>query len=374
MTCAVLSALGLVSCGGTATEPEDPALTLVTEVTSGTGSCDVGQADGDLNLYMRDGSVDPGILSEFELEFEVDVLVDTFDSDEKVEPKLQSGAAYDVVATSSALLDELIDNGLILEVDRELIPNLADVDPFFGVKDTDRRSGFSAPYRWGMFGIGLNTETVGEIPDPSWGLLFDSDLISAYPRGVSLLDDSRTTLGAALEYLGHSPNSEDPDELGEAASLISNLLDSVVAFDSTNYAEALIDGEVDAALGRSDLFLQAFGDQSDTFAFAIPREGALAWVDSLLIPSTSQHLCTAHAFIDFALSEESAASLTKWNFYASTRTGAEAYVDPDVLTEEASSLLSDLSGSLVIINDSAESADVYARYFEIARSRPLSES
>lgn len=374
MTYTALLALGLVSCGASTTEPEDPVLTLVTEVTTGPESCEVGEADGDLNVYMRDGSLDPGILSEFELEFEVDVLVDTFDSDEEVEPKLQSGAAYDVVATSSARLDELIDNGLILELHEKLIPNLADVDPFFGVKDTDRSSGFSAPYRWGTFGIGLNTERVGEISDPSWALLFDSELISAYPSGVSLLDDSRRTLGAALDYLGYPPNSDNRSELGEAASLISNLLDSVVAFDSTNYAEALVDGEVDAALGRSDLFLQAFGDQSDTFAFVIPREGALAWVDILLIPSTSQHLCTAHAFIDFALSEESAASLTKWNFYAGTRTGAEAYVDPDVLTEEASNLLSDPSESLVIIDEGAESADVYAGYFEIARSRPLGES
>lgn len=353
-----LAGVMLASCASQGGDGADLA-PADTDVAPGSKDsvCEVGQVDGDLNLYMRGGSIDRSILELFEETYEVEVLADEYDSVESVEPKLSSGAAYDAVAALSTVVDDLARRGLIQELEAQLIPNLADVHPFFRTASSDPESEYSATYRWGTVGVGTNTESVpGEA---GWSALFDAEVASEYPQGVILSDDARITIAAALMYLGYSPNSRDEGEVAEAARVVVGL--GNVAFDSSGYVSVLNEGEADAALGFSD----AFVDTSEQIEFSIPAEGTFVWTDSISIPSAASHVCTAHTFIDFVLGADQGPRLTQWDQYASTRAGAGAYVEAD---DGGSGLVANPAANFEVLTDSDELAEMYEHALAVARS------
>lgn len=358
--CAALAGLLLAGCADPDTDPAATGPTAVPGVAE-EDVCEPGQLDGDVNLYMRSGSLDSSILDAFETNFDVEVLADSYEDDELVEPKLRSGAAYDVVATPAGLVDDLVGDGLVREMERSLIPNLGDIHPFFAPTRSDPGASYSAPFRWGALGIGVNTASV--TPEPSWSALFDVALVGEYPAGVSLLEDARVTMAAALMSLGYSPNSADEEELGEAASLIAALGDAGAAFGSTDYVASLDQGEVDVALGSSE----AFVDPTDNVAFSIPAEGSVVWIDSLVIPAASSHPCSAHTFIDFVLDDDQGPALTRWNLYASTRAGAGSYVESEGSDAGTPNPVANPAASFEILSDSEELVELYERYFATAR-------
>ena len=147
---------------------------------------------------------------------------------------------------------------------------------------------------------------------------------------LSLLDDERETMGAALIYLGYSINTTNEAEVDEAAALIKETKDRVAAFSSSGYWDLLTSGETVVSQGWNGDFLAAYDEAStddydayEDYGYAIPVEGAAAWVDTIAVPSTVEHPCTAQTFINFILDAFNGAELTNYNYYASPNAAAE---------------------------------------------------
>lgn len=344
-----------------------------TEVPDGGGeavACEPGQTDGDLNFYNWTEYIDPELITAFEEETGVDVVEDFYDSNEAMLAKLQSGAVYDLIVPSDYMVGIMIDEGIIAELQRDALPNLTNLDAFFADPAYDPGGVYSAAYQWGTTGIAVNLEVVGEDFDPSWALLFDPALIAEYPGGVSVLNDPRESMGAALKYLGYSLNSTSEEELQEAADVIANARQYVAQFNSDQYDEALVADEVAVAHGYSGNFFVAFDDVDgwDKYAYVIPDEGATVWIDNMAIPANADHPCTAHAFINFLLDAENGAALTNWNFYASPNRAAEEFILAEILEDETIYPSEELSARLEIITDTGDFEINYTDYFAIARS------
>lgn len=332
--------------------------------------CEAGQTDGDLNLYIWTEYIDPDLIAAFEEETGVEVVADFYDSNEAMLAKLQSGAVYDLIVPSDYMVGIMIEDSILAEIQRDAVPNLAHLAPFFADPAYDPGAVYSAAYQWGTTGLGVNMDVVGEDFEATWGLVFDPDLIAEYPGGVSLLNDPRETMGAALKYLGYSLNSTSEAELQEAADVIAAAKEYVAQFDSDRYDDSLVSGEVAVAHGRSGNFLVTFDDVDgwDTYAYVIPNEGATIWIDNMSVPVTAEHPCTAHTFINFLLDAENGAALTNWSFYASPNLAAEAFIDPEILEDETIYPSEELSELLEIITDTGNFEVQYTNYFAIAKT------
>lgn len=298
--------------------------------------CQVGQTDGNLDLYNWSEYIDPELIPAFEAEFGVSVTETFFESNEVMLAQIQAGgAAYDLIVPSDYMVSIMAEEGLLIPLDKAAIPNLANLDPKFTGLPFDVNGDFSAPYQWGTTGIGFSYEALGEDFDPSWAVIFDPD--PSYAGGISMLNDAREVLGAALKYLGYSVNTTSDAELQEAVDLVKSIKGSIAKFDSDQYEDDLVGGEVMVAHGWSGDFFFAF-DESDgweDFGYFIPREGAVAWVDNMAIPTTADAPCTAHAFINFMLDAENGAALTNFNYYASPNAAAAEFVEPEILEDES---------------------------------------
>ncbi|MEA1903982.1 MAG: spermidine/putrescine ABC transporter substrate-binding protein [Actinomycetota bacterium] len=369
---AMIAALALVlaACGGE--EGGSPVATTPARDEGGGEAiaCDVDQIDGDLHLYNWTGYIDPQLITAFEEEYGVDVVEDFYDSNETMLAKLQSGAVYDLIVPSDYMVGIMIEDGLLAEIQRDALSNISNLGAAFVDPAYDPGGVFSVAYQWGTTGLGVNTEVVGKDYQATWGLVFDPELIAHYPGGVSLLDDPRETMGAALKYLGYSLNSTSEEELQEAADVIAAAKEFIAAFDSDQYDEILVTGRLAVAHGSSRKFSASFDDVdgSDTYSYVIPDEGASVWIDTMALPANAEHPCTAHTFINYLLDAENGAVLTNWNLFASPNAASEKFVEAEILEDEAIYPSDDIEDLLEIIEDTGVFEIQFTNYFAIARS------
>ncbi len=336
----IVSVLALVAaaCGGGGDD-----------VQSAADECQPGQVDGDLNLYnwteyipFGEEAVEfevPDLVAEFESQYGVSIVQTFYDNNEQMVGQVEAGAApYDLVVPSDYMIDIMTDADLLVELNKDALPNLSNVNPTFSGLPFDPEGAFSVPYQWGTTGIGFAYEAVGDDYEESWGLLFDAD--SPVAGQFSLLDDPREVLGGALKYLGYSLNTTSQAELDEAVDLIKSVKSNVKLFDTNTFEDNLVSGETVAAHGWNGDFLGAYDNAStdeydayEDFGYFIPQEGSVVWVDNMAIPTTAEHPCTAHTFIDFMLDAENGAALTNYTYYASPNRAAEAFIYEEILED-----------------------------------------
>lgn len=309
--------------------------------SSAGADCEAGQTDGDLALYNWSEYIDPDLISKFEEEYDVSVTEDFYDSNEAMQPVIAAGSSgFDVIVPSDYMVSILIEGGDIMPLNKDAIPNFSNLAPEFSSGlPYDPDAEYVAPYQWGTTGLGVDKAVLGEDFPRSWGLVFDPALVEQYGTSgaISLLNDPRETMGAALKYLGYSLNTTSEDELNEARDLLRDTVSNIAAFDSDSYDENIGSGQTAVAHGYSGNFFVQFDEADDPsqYEYFVPDEGGTRWVDNMAVVVDAPHPCTAHAFIDFILDAENGAALTNWNYYASPNAAAEDFIEAEVLEDPA---------------------------------------
>lgn len=371
----VALAMTLAACGDDATPDTTDGGTDTTapgdggtETTMGEGAeCALDETDGNLNFYNWSEYMDPDLITEFEEQYGVDIVETFYDSNETMLAQIQAGVVYDLIVPSDYMVNIMIDEGLLMPLSMDAVPNVENLGDQFVNLPYDPEGAYSVAYQWGTTGLGVDISVIGEDFEPSWALVLDPDLTAGYPNGVSLLNDPRETIGAALKYLGYSLNETSEEALQEAADLIRAA--NVTTFDSDQYTDNLVNGEVAVSHGYSGNFFTVFFEveNPDNYAYIIPEEGATLWTDNLAIPANAEHPCTAHTFINFLLDAENGARLTNWTYYASPNEAAEEFILPEIL-EDAAIYPDDATfEKLEAIEDTGDEEILFTDYFNIAK-------
>ena len=321
---AVSGAMLLAACGGGDDAPSASA-------------SEAGETDGDLFLYNWSEYIDPELKTAFEAEYGVSVTEDNYDSNEAMQPIVAAGnSGYDVIVPSDYMVSIMIDEGSIQTLNKDAIPNFGNLDAQFSPPSYDPTGEYVAAYQWGTTGLGVNLSAVGDDVDAGWGLVFDPAIASKYAGQITLLNDPRETLGAALKYLGYSLNTSDEAQLAEAKQLVAAAVDNIAAFDSDQYDELLTSGETVIAHGYSGNIVVSIDEYEgdDEYTYIMPGQGGTIWTDNMAIPFDAPHPCTAHSFINFILDAENGAQLSEWNYYASPNAASVEFMDPEFLADE----------------------------------------
>ncbi len=293
-------------------------------------TCPSGFEGQTLSVYNWTTYIAEDTVPTFERLCGVRVIYDTFPTDDDMLARLRQGnPGYDVVVPSGSTVYLMRAEGLLVELDHERIPNLANVDPAFLDLDFDPGNRYTIPYQWGTMGIGYNVERVGfEIT--SWTDMFE------YDGPVSWIEDLRAMIGVALLMLGFDPNTSDPAEIEAAKDFMIANGANVVYINQDDGQEVLLRGEVDIVVEYSgDIFQIMEECECDTFDYVIPEEGALFWVDNLAIPSGAPNVALAHVFLDFVLDPVIGAEISNYTAYGTpNRAAIEAgLIDPDLLAD-----------------------------------------
>lgn len=292
--------------------------------------CPEGFEGQTLRIFNWSTYVAEDTIPNFEKACGVTVEYFEFGSSEEMLNIIRSESAqYDIVVPSGNTVAIMINDELAQEIDHSKVPNLANLIPAFKEQTFDPGNVYSVPYQWGTIGIGYDATLVDE-PLETWADFF------AYEGRKAWLDDPRATLGVGLKLLGYDPNSQDEDEINEAAQF---LLDSekgdVFDIAPDTGQDLLLRGEVDAVLEYSGDILQLASDcDCDDFVYVLPAEGPQIWVDNLMIPFNAPNVELAHAYIDYILDAQVGADLSTFIGFSTPNEASRELLDPEIADNE----------------------------------------
>jgi putrescine transport system substrate-binding protein len=286
------------------------------------------------------------VLEAFTQETGIKVVYDTYDNNEIVETKLLAGkSGYDVVAPSGPFVQRLIGAKVFQKLDRAKLPHLSNMWPEVQQRLAvyDPGNQHAVNYMWGTTGIGINVkkvkEALGDIPLNTWDLVMKPELASKLKAcGIYMLDSPEDLFPGILSYLGLNPDSKRNEDLQKAGDALFRVRGNIQKFHSSEYINALANGDICVAVGYSGDILQAKARAEEAkngveIQYIIPREGALMWFDSFVIPADAPNVEEAHAFINFMMKPEVAAANTNFVAYASGNLAAKKFVDPEILND-----------------------------------------
>lgn len=322
--------------------------TVIAAAAAALAATGASAQDRQLNVYNWSDYIDESVIEDFENETGIDVTYDVFDSNEILETKLLTGdTGYDVVVPSGYFLERQIDAGVFQPLDKSKLPNLRNMWDVVEerTEQYDPENAYSINYMWGTTGIGYNEEMIKErMPDApvdSLDMIFDPEIVSKFADcGVHILDAPTDVVPAALQYLGLDPDSKDPDDLAQAEALLLKVRPYVQKFHSSEYINALANGDICLAMGWSGDVFQARdraaeADNGVTVGYSIPKEGAQMWFDQMAIPADAENVEEAHEFLNYIMDPEVIAKASNYVYYANGNKASEAYLEPDVLEDPA---------------------------------------
>jgi len=330
----LLAATSLAGCGKKA---EEAATQEAAQAPVAAGEEQV------VNVYNWSDYIDPAMLEKFTAETGIKVNYDVFDSNEVLETKLLAGnTGYDVVVPSASFMERQIKAGVFRKLDRSKLPNWSNLDTEIlqRVALHDPGNEHSVNHMWGTDGIGYNEGKIKAImpnaPLDSWDMIFDPKVVSKFKDcGVSVLDAPTELSAVMLAYLGKDPNSQNPADLKAVEDKIMTIRPYIRMIHSSQYIDALANGEICLALGWSGDVLQARdradeAGQGNVIKYSVPKEGTIIWFDMYAVPTDAPHPDNAHAFINFMMKPEVAAANSNFVNYATGNAASVALVNEDV--------------------------------------------
>ena len=106
-----------------------------------------------LRVFNSGEYVDTQLIDRFEKENNCKVVYETYDSNESLYTKLQSGSEYDIVVPSDYMIERLIKEGYLQKIDWSKIKNKDKIVPKILNMNYDKKQEYSVPYYWGSVGI-----------------------------------------------------------------------------------------------------------------------------------------------------------------------------------------------------------------------------
>jgi spermidine/putrescine-binding protein len=282
-----------------------------------------------LNIYIWSEYLPQSVLDKFTVRTGIRTQVDTYDSNEALLEKLQSGVAdYDLVVPSDYMVKILVAQKLIQPLDQAKLTNFKNLDAKLLDKTFDPGNRHSLPYFWGTTGLGYNKQVITNAVE-GWQVVFDE----RYAGKILMLDDMRECFAVALKRDGRSLNETDPGALAKAAEMLKQQKKLVKTYNSGDFANILASGDVVLAHGYNGQLAALAAKQPDKFAYVMPKEGGTFWMDNLCIPSKARHVQAAYAFLDFILDAEISAEIVNAVHYANANVPARQFIRPEILKD-----------------------------------------
>ena len=322
-------------CGCSHVEEENPEVEEETEnITLTVSDEDYYKSLADKNItlnvynwgeYISDGNDGTiNVNEEFTKLTGIKVNYTTYATNEELYAKLKGGgSSYDIIIPSDYMISRMIKENMLQELDYSKIPNMKNINPTFLNPEYDAQQKFSVPYTWGTVGI-IYDNTVVDEENIDWDILWDED----YAGRILMFDNPRDAFAIAQTILGFDLNTEDSNELEQAAEKLKEQKKVVQAYVMDEIFDKMGAGEAIIApyyAGDAKTLMDEFEDLS----FVIPESGTNLFVDAICIPKTSRNIEAAQMYINFMCEPDIAYSTTQYIGYSTPNKAAF-----DMLSEE----------------------------------------
>lgn len=287
------------------------------------------KADKVVYVYSWGDYLDPETLKLFEQETGIHVVLDEFDTNESMFPRVNEGAVhYDVICPSDYMIQRMIAAGLLQPLDFSKLPDAKKyigAEFFKQAESFDPGNKYAVPYCWGTVGIIYDKTKVTD-PVDSWNILWNEK----YAGQILMQDSARDALMIPLKLMGKSMNETDKAVLQQAQEMLVKQKPLVQAYVVDEVKEKLINSEAAMGVvfsGEAPIILR----ENPNMAFVVPKEGTNFWIDGWVITKSAENVDNAHKFIDFMCRPDVAVKNFEYLGYSTPNTGVKELVEDEEL-------------------------------------------
>ena len=286
------------------------------------------RAAGKLSIYHWFEYIPQELLDKFAAEHDVEVTMDTYDSNESMLASLKAGrlGSYDVSVPGDYMVEILAQEGMLDTFAPSELRNFANIDPKWVDVSFDPGRQSSIPYQWGStsFAVNLNHYD-GDID--TLALIFDPP---AELRGkINVLDSQGEVLALGSIYLDIPQCTSDRDQLNRLNDLVQSAKPHWASFGSDVAKDVLVAEDVSVGMIWSG-FASKAREEGAPIKYAFPKEGYIVWMDNVALLKDAPNRDNALKFMDFLLEPENAAAVTNFAQYTDGVTGASAFYDDNM--------------------------------------------
>jgi putrescine transport system substrate-binding protein len=202
---------------------------------------------------------------------------------------------------------------------------------------------YGIDYMWGTTGVGYNEakikERMPDAPVDSLDMIFKPEIAAKFKDcGIYVLDSPDDILPVVLNYLGLDPNTNKTEDLEKAAKVMEGIRPYIQKFHSSEYINALANGDICMALGWSGDILQA-GNRAveakngHVIKYALPSQGTQMWFDMMAIPKDAKNVAEAHEFLNYMMKPEVIAKASNYINYANGNLASQKFITKEILED-----------------------------------------
>lgn len=288
------------------------------------------RAAGELKIYHWFEYIPQELLDEFAEEHDVEVSLDTYDSNESMLAALKAGrlGSYDVAVPGDYMVKILGRQGLLDTFEPDELANFGNIDPAWMDVDFDPGRKSSIPYQWGSTSFSVNRDVYGG-DISSTAILFDPP--EELAGRINVLDSQGEVLAMAALHMGIEQCSTDREKLKALNDMLQEAKASWASFNSDAAKDVLVSG--DAAAGMIYNGFSAKGrEEGANIEYAYPDEGHVVWMDNVVLLKDAPNRENALKFMDFLLEPENIAAVTNFARYNAGVVGVTEMLDEELRT------------------------------------------
>ncbi len=285
-------------------------------------------AEGSLSLYHWFEYIPQELIEKFEAEYDVDVTMDTYDSNEALLASLKAGTlgSYDLAVPGDYMVEIMAGEGLLDAIAEGELANKGNIQPEWLDVSFDPGRMYSIPYQWGSTSFSVNRDVyAGDINSTS--ILFDPPAELA--GKINMLDSQGEVMAMASLHLGIPQCSTDRDQLQALDALLQGASANWASFGSDIAKDVLVSGDAAAGMIYNGFSAKARAEGAN-IEYAYPDEGYVVWMDNVVLLKDAPNRANALLFMDFLLEPENIAAVTNYAQYAAGVTGVAEFLDPEL--------------------------------------------
>ncbi len=303
-------------------------LKLTASALAMTIAAGAAQAEGKLSIYHWFEYIPQELLDKFAADNDIEVTMDTFDSNEAMLASLKAGklGSYDVAVPGDYMVKIMNDAGMLDTFESSELSHFGNIAPEWLNVDYDDGRHSSIPYQWGSTSFSVNLDAYS-------GDINTTDIIFNPPTElqgkINVLDSAGEVLALASIHLGIPQCTTDRDQLRALNDLVQAAKPHWASFGSDVAKDVLVSG--DAAAG---MIWNGFGakarSEGANIQYAYPKQGYIVWMDNVVLLKDAPNRANALKFMDFLLEPENAAAVTNYAQYTAGVTGVEPHLSDEV--------------------------------------------
>jgi spermidine/putrescine transport system substrate-binding protein len=317
-----------------------------------------------LFIYNWADYLSPELVKEFETKFQCRVMIDYFDSNESMYAKLKAGVSgYDLLFPTSYVATVMYQQKMLMPLDLAKIPNAKYIMPDILSKMDDAKMVYSVPYAVSFAGIGYNCEVMKDIV-PSWKIFGDKKNAGR----MTMLNDVRQALGAALKSMGYSFNSVNDKELEAARDLLLEWKKNLASFSVDDAKLGLASKDFMVIQQYNGDILQ-IAKEKKYVKFVVPEEGTGLAIDLMVIPVTSKNSELAHQFINFMNEPENASKNMQFIHYLMPNDAGVKLVPDELKSNPSFIMKNEIFNKSEVIRDLGDYLKKYIQYWNEVKAK-----